>query len=295
MVALGPSRGGLLGRADRGRRPTLEPGAADGPRRVLRQVRRPARGRAASTARRFRATYTQVIRIVPTRFLAWHGRGERHDRERAPERPARPSIADGAVARLPRHPAPRLGLGEPSRGGTLGDLGEHAAGAGDGRARQDARWRREGPAGSATSPARSAASSAARAGSTGLVNQLDQAGLGDAVSSWVSTGPNKPVDPNALGCGARARQGAAAGRPERPRRRGAAPDRGRGPADGHRRDHARRQGPEGRRRGRPRRRRGARGPVRGRERRAELAARRARARCWAARRASAAGPTASRA
>jgi uncharacterized protein YidB (DUF937 family) len=36
-------------------------------------------------------------------------------------------------------------------------------------------------------------------GLQGLVNQLDQAGLGDAVSSWVSTGPNKPVDPNALG------------------------------------------------------------------------------------------------
>ena len=26
-----------------------------------------------------------------------------------------------------------------------------------------------------------------------------KAGLGDAVSSWVATGPNKPVDPNALG------------------------------------------------------------------------------------------------
>ena len=36
-------------------------------------------------------------------------------------------------------------------------------------------------------------------GLQGLVNQLDQAGLGDAVSSWVSTGPNKPVVPNALG------------------------------------------------------------------------------------------------
>lgn len=36
-------------------------------------------------------------------------------------------------------------------------------------------------------------------GLEGLVNQLGQAGLGDAVSSWVSTGPNKPVDPNALG------------------------------------------------------------------------------------------------
>jgi hypothetical protein len=42
----------------------------------------------------YRATYTQVIRIVPTRFLAWHGRGERHDRQTRPERPARPSIVD---------------------------------------------------------------------------------------------------------------------------------------------------------------------------------------------------------
>jgi uncharacterized protein YidB (DUF937 family) len=36
-------------------------------------------------------------------------------------------------------------------------------------------------------------------GLQGLVNQLGQAGLGDTVSSWVSTGANKPVDPNALG------------------------------------------------------------------------------------------------
>lgn len=42
----------------------------------------------------YRATYTQVIRIVPTRFLAWHGRSERHDRVAGPERPARPSIAE---------------------------------------------------------------------------------------------------------------------------------------------------------------------------------------------------------
>jgi uncharacterized protein YidB (DUF937 family) len=36
-------------------------------------------------------------------------------------------------------------------------------------------------------------------GLQGLVNQLDQAGLGDTVSSWISTGANKPVDPQALG------------------------------------------------------------------------------------------------
>ena len=30
-------------------------------------------------AETFRATYTQAIRIVPTRYLQWHGRGEAHD------------------------------------------------------------------------------------------------------------------------------------------------------------------------------------------------------------------------
>ena len=36
-------------------------------------------------------------------------------------------------------------------------------------------------------------------GLQGLVNQLDSAGLSDAVSSWVSTGQNQQVDPNQLG------------------------------------------------------------------------------------------------
>lgn len=44
----------------------------------------------------FRATFTQVIRIVPTRFLAWHGRGERHGQMAqspgAPVRPSRPEV-----------------------------------------------------------------------------------------------------------------------------------------------------------------------------------------------------------
>ena len=35
-------------------------------------------------------------------------------------------------------------------------------------------------------------------GLEGLVNQLGQSGLGDAVSSWVGTGPNKAVDPQHL-------------------------------------------------------------------------------------------------
>ena len=35
----------------------------------------------------FRATYTQAIRIVPTRFLSWRGRGAAHEAAR-PERPA---------------------------------------------------------------------------------------------------------------------------------------------------------------------------------------------------------------
>ncbi len=36
-------------------------------------------------------------------------------------------------------------------------------------------------------------------GLQGLVNQLDKAGLGDTVSSWISTGANKPVEPSTLG------------------------------------------------------------------------------------------------
>jgi uncharacterized protein YidB (DUF937 family) len=36
-------------------------------------------------------------------------------------------------------------------------------------------------------------------GLEGLIGQLGAAGLGDAASSWVSTGPNQQVDPQALG------------------------------------------------------------------------------------------------
>jgi len=36
-------------------------------------------------------------------------------------------------------------------------------------------------------------------GLDGLLDKLRGAGLGDAVDSWVSTGPNQPVDPAALG------------------------------------------------------------------------------------------------
>jgi PPOX class probable F420-dependent enzyme len=36
----------------------------------------------------FRGTYTQAIRIVPTRFLSWRGRGTRHAAEVRPERPS---------------------------------------------------------------------------------------------------------------------------------------------------------------------------------------------------------------
>ncbi|HEX5828776.1 MAG TPA: hypothetical protein VFY23_14725, partial [Candidatus Limnocylindrales bacterium] len=38
----------------------------------------------------FRATYTLSIRVVPSRFLAWHGRGERHELpSRSPDRQPR--------------------------------------------------------------------------------------------------------------------------------------------------------------------------------------------------------------
>lgn len=36
-------------------------------------------------------------------------------------------------------------------------------------------------------------------GLSGLVQQLQQGGLGDAVASWISTGPNQPVSAGALG------------------------------------------------------------------------------------------------
>jgi hypothetical protein len=47
----------------------------------------------------FRAAYTQAIRIVPTRFLAWHGRSERHDRATTPVpvAPARSSRAEAPL------------------------------------------------------------------------------------------------------------------------------------------------------------------------------------------------------
>ena len=59
-------------------------------------------------AETFRATYTQAIRIVPTRYLQWHGRGEAHDpmpvaSPRSGGRSGRPSVR--ACGR--RRPVPR--------------------------------------------------------------------------------------------------------------------------------------------------------------------------------------------
>jgi PPOX class probable F420-dependent enzyme len=45
----------------------------------------------------FRALYTQAIRIVPTRYLAWHGRGAAHD---APAIAARTARRTTVLARL---------------------------------------------------------------------------------------------------------------------------------------------------------------------------------------------------
>jgi hypothetical protein len=49
----------------------------------------------------FRASYTQAIRIVPTRYLQWHGRGEAHDETptAVAERPTASPRA-GVLARL---------------------------------------------------------------------------------------------------------------------------------------------------------------------------------------------------
>jgi PPOX class probable F420-dependent enzyme len=51
----------------------------------------------------FRALYTQAIRIVPTRYLAWHGRGDTHDAAAPSMAARRPSLVSrlaSAVARL---------------------------------------------------------------------------------------------------------------------------------------------------------------------------------------------------
>ena len=55
----------------------------------------------------FRATYTQAIRIVPTRFLSWRGRGAVHE---APVRPRAPVPVGRAGPVVPRDDAPGLGL-----------------------------------------------------------------------------------------------------------------------------------------------------------------------------------------
>ena len=68
-------------------------------------------------------------------------------------------------------------------GKMLGSLGGDTAGG-----RRHGRHRR-----GAQRPAR-----AARAGSTGLVKQLSDGGLGEQVQSWVGTGANEPVDPDQL-------------------------------------------------------------------------------------------------
>ena len=56
----------------------------------------------------FRATYTQAIRLTPTRWLAWHGRSPRERRDAAPAvvttRRVRPSFRE-ALGRLSLPPA----------------------------------------------------------------------------------------------------------------------------------------------------------------------------------------------
>ncbi len=68
----------------------LEPGAAEIPdtffTKYAAQLAEGGFDRAG-----FRATYTQAIRIVPTRLLSWRGRGARHE---AQVRPERPSLSD---------------------------------------------------------------------------------------------------------------------------------------------------------------------------------------------------------
>ena len=62
-------------------RATLLPGPAQVPDAFFAKYRRPlaATGLDDETYRR---TFTQAIRIVPTRYLAWHGRSESRERDR---------------------------------------------------------------------------------------------------------------------------------------------------------------------------------------------------------------------
>ena len=49
----------------------------------------------------FRETYTQAIRIAPTRFLAWRGRGVRHERPARPQPSVRAAAAERPARGLP--------------------------------------------------------------------------------------------------------------------------------------------------------------------------------------------------
>ena len=75
-------------------------------------------------------------------------------------------------------------------------------------------------------------------GLDGLVKQLSDAGLGEQVQSWVGTGANEPVDPDQLGERARPGQGEPAVLADGHRRRRAAADARRRPADDHQRPDA---------------------------------------------------------
>ena len=85
---------------------TLEPGRADVPDAFFVKYADQLRDGGLDPAT-FRETYTQAIRIAPTRFLAWRGRGARH------ERPARPQPAVRAAA------VERPARGLPARGTLL--------------------------------------------------------------------------------------------------------------------------------------------------------------------------------
>lgn len=72
----------------------------------------------------FRATYTLAIRIVPVRYLGWHGRGARHDRPAAVSRArrllagARTRIASLRGPGFPRVAAPAIPAPAAPRGAT---------------------------------------------------------------------------------------------------------------------------------------------------------------------------------
>ena len=208
---------------------TVVDGARRSPTPSSRSTRRSS-GRAASTRRRSARLYTQSIRIVPTRFLAWHGRGEAP----APVAVARPSataaLAVSIAVRLDALSARLRGLGRrrsrrprnASRaarwpGPSPPPMMETTPWDPAARPREMTPWTTSarcsarssgGAGGTGGSPDLAAALGSLTGGEgglEGLLAQLSNGGLGDEVGSWVGHRPRQARGPATAGQRARAR------------------------------------------------------------------------------------------